>query len=84
MAQKKPAHKIRLGNIQAAIWANDNGSDQLWFNVTLTRSFNDGNGWKDSSSFRRDDLPIAAKVLDMAYTWIWERQGAASPEEGDA
>ncbi len=84
MAQKKPAHKIRLGNIQAAIWANDNGSDQVWFNVTLVRRYNDGSEWKDSSSLRRDDLPIAAKVLDMAYTWIWERQSAPSSDEGDA
>ena len=74
MAQKKPAHQIRLGRIRAAIWENQNGDDRAWFNVTVTRSYSDGDEWKDTHSLRRDDLPVAAKALDMAFAWIWDRQ----------
>jgi hypothetical protein len=76
MAQDKPAHKIQLGRIRVAIWANKNGEDKVWFNVTMSRLYNDADGWKDSSSYRRDDLPIAAKALDMAYDWIWKAENA--------
>ena len=79
MAQERPAHEIRLGRIKVAIWANKNGQDKVWFNVTMSRSYSDGDGWKDSSSYRRDDLPIAAKALDMAYDWIWMAENAQEP-----
>ncbi len=80
MAPKKPAHEIRMGNVRAAIWANGKKPDEVWFNVTVSRSYKDEEGWKDTTSFRRDDLPVAAKALDMAYQWIWERQRAADPQ----
>lgn len=80
MAQKKPAHEIRLGRIRATIWANETDQD-VWFNVTITRLYNDGESWKDTTNLRRDDLPIAAKACDMAYAWIWSQQTA--PEPGD-
>ena len=82
MAQNKPAHQIRLGRIRAAIWANQGENGDAWFNVTMTRTYNDGDGPKDTYSFRRDDLPVVEKVADMAYAWIWEnRKSAKTPEQ---
>ncbi len=80
MEKKKPAHEIRLGRIRATIWANETGQDDVWFNVTITRLYNDGDGWKDTTSFRRDDLPVVSKVADMAYSWCWIQNTA--PESG--
>ena len=67
--KNKPVHEIRLGAIKAAIWANEtqNGTRH---NVTLSRLYKDGEEWKTSDSFGRDDLPIVAKIADMAHTWI--------------
>lgn len=80
----KPAHEIRLGRIKAAIWANstDNGTR---YNVTFTRLYRDDEGWKDSSSFGRDDLPLLAKVADQAHTWIFEQSASqgSSQSAGD-
>ncbi len=76
MAQKqKPVHEIRLGRIRAAIWANTR-EGETWFNVTLTRLYQDGGQWKDTSTFRRDDLPIVSKAADMAYAWVWDQNGS--------
>lgn len=80
MAQRKPAHEVRLGKIRAAIWANGN-HDEVWFNVTVTRLYKDEEGWKDSSAFRRDDLPIVSKVMDMAFAWIWDHQTVTAASE---
>jgi hypothetical protein len=72
MTRNKPVHEIRLGRIRAAIWENstDNGTRH---NVTVTRLYKDGDRWKDSASFGRDDLPLLAKVVDRAHSWIFER-----------
>ena len=32
-----------------------------------------GDKWKASDSFGRDDLPLVAKVVDMPHTWIFQR-----------
>ena len=68
---KKPVHEIRLGRIKAAIWENEtqNGTRH---NVTLSRLYKDGENWKDSSSFGRDDLPLVAKIADQAHSWIFQ------------
>jgi len=65
----KPVHEIRLGAIKAAIWANETQSG-VRHNVTLSRLYKDEEEWKSSDSFGRDDLPVVAKVADMAHTWI--------------
>ncbi len=79
MAEKKrPAHEVRLGRIRAAIWANQSEDSDTWFNVTISRLYKDDGEWRDADSFRRDDLPIVIKVVDMAYDWIWRRQMAPS------
>jgi len=77
MANQKPAHKVRLGKIVATIWANRTEKNEVWFSVSIGRRFKVDGEWKDTTSFGRDDLPVAAKAMDMAYAWIWEQQPAS-------
>ena len=69
---KRPAHEIRLGAIRAAIWQNQtqNGSR---YNVTIARLYKDGDQWKDSASFGRDDLLLVAKVAGEVHSWIFQQ-----------
>jgi len=76
---QKPVHEIRLGRIRAAIWANYFDGQGMAFTTTITRSYKDGNVWSNSTSFFRDDLPIVAKIADMAYAWIWSQESPAEP-----
>ena len=78
MTRNSPVHEIRLGTVQAAIWENHDGQRAVWFNVTLSRLYKQGNAWKRASALRRDDLPVAAKALDMAYAWILDRQATSA------
>jgi hypothetical protein len=84
MSSKKPVHEVRLGRIKAAIWENEtqNGARH---NVTFTRLYKDDTGnWKDSGSFSRDDLPLLAKVADMAHTWIFtQKQEESNDSKGN-
>jgi hypothetical protein len=65
----KPAHEIRLGRIKATIWANE-GESGPWFNVRVARLYREEEGWKTSTSFGREDLPLVVKVADLAHTWL--------------
>lgn len=78
----KPIHEIRLGRIKAAIWANSTQAGTR-HNVTVTRLYKDGDEWTQASSFGRDDLPLVAKVVDLAHTWIYEhaQEGVDSERE---
>lgn len=79
MAERsRPVHEIRLGRIRAAIWANGADGRGVWFNVTISRLYRDGEQWRDTSAFGRDDLPLVAKIADMAYAWIWQQEAASS------
>ena len=71
MAKSKPINEVRLGAIKAAIWANESEEGGVRYNVTVGRLFKDDEGqWRTSESLGRDDLLVAAKVLDKAHTWI--------------
>jgi hypothetical protein len=76
----RPVHEVRLGRIRAAVWENEtqNGTRH---NVSFSRLYKDGEEWKDSSSFGRDDLPLLGKVADLAHTWIFEQGGSANGSE---
>ena len=69
---KRPVHEVRLGRIKAAVWENEteNGTRH---SVTITRLYKtEGDPtWKTTTSFNRDDLPLVAKVADMAHTYIF-------------
>jgi hypothetical protein len=71
--RQRPVHEVRIGRIQAAIWENryDNSKGPgVAFNVTLVKRYWHDNQWRDSSSFSRDDLLVAAKALDACHSWI--------------
>ena len=78
----KPVHEIRLGRIRAAIWENETRNG-MRHNVTVSRLYKDGDNWKDSGSFGRDDLPLVSKVLDRCHDWIFESTGVSSNGEGN-
>jgi hypothetical protein len=72
--KQKPVHEIRLGRIKATIWENetDNGTR---YSVNVCRLYKDGDEWKQTASFGRDDLPLVAKVVDLVHTWTYEQAG---------
>ena len=66
---KKPANTIRLGRVKATIWTNETEKGPR-SSVQIVRLYRDGDGWKETQSFNRDDLLLVAKVADFAHSWI--------------
>jgi hypothetical protein len=79
----RPVHTIRYGPVHAAIWRNvvDSGnSSRPLYNVTFSRSYKDGQTWKDSGSFGLDDLLVLAKAANEAHSFI---HGLRLKRDGD-
>lgn len=49
-AKKKPVAEVRFGNIAAAIWQNETESGPR-YNVTIERTYRDGDDFGKSQSF---------------------------------
>lgn len=72
-ASKRPVHTVRFGALKAAVWLNETSVGPI-HNVTVSRSYKDGETWKDSGSFGYDDLLPLAKALNAAHSWINEQR----------
>lgn len=70
-----PAHKLRIGSLQATIWRNlaERGN---WYSVKLTRGYKTDDGWRETDNLGYEDCMPAAKLLDMAHTWIMHQLAA--------
>ena len=75
MANQKPIDEVRIGRVKATIWKNGtedaprssrDAPAYVAYNVTFSRLYKDGDQWKSTQSFGRNDLLTLAKVADAA------------------
>lgn len=71
----KPAHTIRYRTIKVTIWRNE-GQTGPFYSATPSRSYQDEQKrWHDTSSFPANDLPMLAKAISDAHSWIaWQER----------
>ncbi len=77
-APAKPVYEIRVGGIRASIWRNDTDKGPR-YNTTFDRSYRDGEEWKTSDSFGRDDLLTLGFVAQESLRWIVEQRQQSQP-----
>ena len=61
----QPAAKFRLGYVTATVWLNDK-----FYNVVLSKSYKDGDEYKDTDQLSSGDLMNAVRVLQRAEDFI--------------
>lgn len=71
----KPAHKLRAGALTVTIWKNESANGP-WYSATPSRSYKQGDEWKETDGFGENDLLLVSKLLDQAHSWILEQQQA--------
>jgi hypothetical protein len=71
-----PAHEIRVNGIRATIWKNDTDKG-VRYNTTFERSYRDGEEWKTSDSFGREDLLVLAYIAKECFRWIHQQPAVA-------
>jgi hypothetical protein len=65
MAKTQPAAKFRLGYVTATVWKNDQ-----FFSTVLSKSYKDGEDWKETDQLGSGDLMNAVRVLQRAEEFI--------------
>jgi hypothetical protein len=82
---KKPASKVTLYPITAAIWRNESAKGESFYNVTVERSYKDDAGnWKTSDTFNVGDLLLLAKVADLAHSEVYKlRESDRKAQQSD-
>ena len=66
----KPAAKFRIGYVSATVWKNEGTGDREFFNVEISKSYKDGDEWKDTPSLGSGDILNAVKALQRAEEFI--------------
>ena len=61
----QPAAKFRVGYVTATVWLNDK-----FYNVVLSKSYKDGDEYKDTDQLGHGDIMNAVKVLERAEEFI--------------
>ena len=70
----KPLKSFAVGGVRAAIWENEiqvNGSAKTILKATIERRYRDKSGtWKSTTSFSRNEIPLAVYCLGKAFEAI--------------
>jgi hypothetical protein len=81
---KKPVSVHRFRGVSASVFENTSkiGNRMVpFFKVSLQKSYKDGDEFKTTSSFAREDLPVAALLLQRAWEFILAAEAGRSKEE---
>lgn len=81
---RRPAHSVRIGPVEAAVWENERKDGTPFYSVAFKRTYKDGEDWKESSSYgERDCLSLARAALE-AQAWIGQQMREAAASEDAA
>ena len=69
---RRPVQEYRLGRVKAVIWLNETQLGAR-HSVQFFRLYKPEGAehWQSTTSFNRDDLPLVAKLADMAMMYVY-------------
>ena len=78
VGQQMPVAKFKAGQISSAVWRNEiqvKGVAVEILKATVQRRYKDRDGnWQSSTSFSRNEIPLAIHCLQKAFEKIIETQ----------
>ncbi len=85
MAGQRPLAKIRAGSVSCALWENEisvNGDTKTVLKASIQRRYKDSEGnWKSSTSFSRNEIPLAIFCLARAFDKIIQEETSQASDE---
>jgi hypothetical protein len=77
----KPAKQFRCGAVGVSVWARRANDGSTFYSATPSRCYKDkAENWVYVDSLNRDDLPICATLLNMAFAWITTQEAKAKEQ----
>lgn len=68
----KPAKEFRMGQIKVAIWKEEKDEKPI-YSFKFTKSYKDGEDWKETDYNNLSDLPKIQELARKAYAWTYEQ-----------
>jgi len=62
-----PVHSERVGGVKVSTWENKSKEGVSFYTVSMQRSYKDGNDWKNTDSYRINDLPKLILAIQKTY-----------------
>jgi hypothetical protein len=72
-ATKKPLKRFTIADVSAAVFANErqvNGDTRVFYNVSVSRSYEKDGRYHRTHSFGYDDVPRLIQVLTEVETFL--------------
>jgi len=70
----KPVQKFQLRGVSASIFRNRAENGASFHKVTISRTYKEGDQFKTTSTFGRDDLPLVEALARQAWFDILKRE----------
>ena len=88
MVGQMPLAKFKAGQVSSALWENEvqmpRGTVKI-LKATIQRRYKDKSGtWKSSTSFSRNEIPLAIHCLQKAFEKIIEKQNEEAGSNNNA
>ena len=81
----KPVKSLRHRGVTASVFLNKSDDGKTSFHkVSLQRSYKQGDEWKTTNSFGRDDLPIVSHLMQQAWEFILEEESKRGTDDESA
>lgn len=72
----QPVETFRHRGLSVSVFENTSEDGQtVYHKVSLQRTYRQDDEWKTTQSLSRDDLPIAALLLQKAWEYVLEAEG---------
>jgi hypothetical protein len=83
--KNRPCFEKKVGAIRLVIFENIGENGKPWHNISITRSYKSGDGWKEATTFNGEgDLAQVGWAVFSALDWLRTRQnGGVNHENGN-
>jgi hypothetical protein len=80
----KPVKVFRVRGVSASVFENQSknaGRPVTFHKVSLQRTYKDGDEFKTTTSFGRDDLPVCMHVMQQAWAYVLDAESKRGSDD---
>jgi hypothetical protein len=80
----KPVKVFRLRGVSASVFENHSKNAErpaTFHKVSLQRTYKDGDEFKTTTSFGRDDLPVCVHVMQQAWAFVLDAESKRGQDD---
>ena len=82
-SSNKPVKTFRLRGVSASVFENQSEQNGVFHKVQILRTYRDGDEFKSTPTFSRDDLPIVLTVAQRAWEFVLDAEAQARRSRED-